>query len=125
MAALNLDSAEQLFADAFRLAHFIHAERSVALKIASSALAKLEVAATAQDKRLYYRPRNSPRGKRDDFRTKVSLTERQLLQRLVYIESEPYEKETERRAGGVQRHGIALKSSARKSVLRGHEWLPG
>jgi len=40
---------------AFQLAYFIHRERKTAIEIATRALNKLQVAATVQGKRLYYR----------------------------------------------------------------------
>jgi hypothetical protein len=84
---------------AYELAYFIHGDKRIALSIVAEAMAKLEVASAAQDKRLYYRPgrRSSLQGSR----TKMSLSELHLLQRLVYIESEPFEKERERFGGGT------------------------
>jgi len=84
---------DALFAKAFRLAYFIHCDREVALQIATEACSKLEVACAAQDKRLYYTPtgRTSSRVSR----TKVSLSEPHLLQRLVYIGSEARERQRE------------------------------
>jgi hypothetical protein len=78
---------------AFKLAYFIHGDKTIAVEIAQDALSKLEVACAAQDKRLYYSPvgRASSRGSR----SKVSLSEPHLLQRLVYIGSEPYERARE------------------------------
>ena len=84
---------------AFQLAYFIHPEKPIALRIATEALAKLEIACIAQDKRLYYKPIGrllSERTQRRKYRTKVSMSELHLLQRLVYIESEPYERAQER-----------------------------
>jgi hypothetical protein len=83
---------------AFGLAYFIHGNKETAARIAAGALAKLEVATAAQEKRLYYTPngRSSPHRTRSDaFRNKVYFNELHLLQRLVYIESEPYEKQKE------------------------------
>lgn len=82
-----------LLVRAFKLAYFIHGDKATAVEIAQDALSKLEVACAAQDKRLYYSPvgRASSRGSR----SKVSLSEPHLLQRLVYIGSEPYEKQRE------------------------------
>ncbi|MEW6210061.1 MAG: hypothetical protein AB1631_16965 [Acidobacteriota bacterium] len=89
------DSAHgtDLLVRAFKLAYFIHGDKKIAIDIAAGALSKLEVACAAQDKRLYYSPvgRASSRGSR----SKVSLSEPHLLQRLVYIGSEPYEKQRE------------------------------
>lgn len=81
---------------AFQLAYFIHPDRFLALQIALGALAKLNVASDAQDKRLYYRSElKAKAAKHDIFRTKVSLSELHLLQRLIYLESDPHERQAE------------------------------
>src|SRR5215813_2262163 len=85
---------EESIARAFQLAYFIHGDRETALNIAAEAFAKLEVAAAAQDKRLYYTPTGRA-SRAERFRTKVSVGELHLLQRLVYVESEPYERHAE------------------------------
>ncbi len=101
-AVNNMESFEDGFRRAFRLAYFIHRERDSALEIATAALAKLEVAATAQVKRIYYRPTGqvAKSAKGGLFRSKVSLDDLPLLQRLVYIESESRERQTEDLPGG-------------------------
>ena len=48
-------SPDELPNRAFQLAYFLHRERKTALEIATGALNKLQLAATAQGKRLYYR----------------------------------------------------------------------
>jgi Lipopolysaccharide-assembly len=90
---------EESLARAFQLAYFIHGDRETALNIAAEALAKLEVAAAAQDKRLYYTPTGRA-ARAERFRTKVSVGELHLLQRLVYVESEPYERHAEQSPNG-------------------------
>lgn len=90
---------EESIARAFQLAYFIHGDRKTALNIAAEALAKLEVAAAAQDKRLYYTPTGRA-ARAERFRTKVSVGELHLLQRLVYVESEPYERQAEQSPNG-------------------------
>jgi len=90
---------EASIARAFQLAYFIHGDRETALNIAAEALAKLEVAAAAQDKRLYYTPTGRA-ARAERFRTKVSVGELHLLQRLVYVESEPYERQAEQSPNG-------------------------
>lgn len=83
---------------AFQLAHFIQGDGEFAARIATSAVSKLSVAVSAQDKRLYYRPGGRtwlPGAKRVKPGTKVFLSEAHLLQRLVYIESEVYERQNE------------------------------
>src|SRR5262245_4760290 len=85
---------------ASRLAYFIHGDKEIATRIANAAMSKLNASATAQDKRSYYRTggrSRSPRSKVINIRTKVSLSELHLLQRLVYVESEPYEWQEEQR----------------------------
>jgi len=82
----------------FQLAYFIHGDRAVALQITAAVMRKQELAATAQDKRLYYKPGGRllfGKVRSDPFRTKVFLNEVHLLQRLVYIESEVYERQRE------------------------------
>jgi hypothetical protein len=83
---------------AFQLAYFVHGERKLAVKIASAAMSKLNAAAVAQDKRSYYRHgrRSRASGSKAIRRwTKISLSELHLLQRLVYVESERYERQEE------------------------------
>jgi hypothetical protein len=85
---------------AFQLAFFIHGDREVALAIATEAMGKLAVTAASQDKRLYYRPGSGPKvGKTLRFRSKVSWSGPHLLQRLVYIASEPFERRREESPG--------------------------
>jgi hypothetical protein len=83
-------SPDELPNRAFQLAYFLHRERNTALEIVTRALNKLQLAATAQGKRLYYRLTGRPDSRK--ARSKVSLGEPHLLQRLVYVESEQYEK---------------------------------
>ncbi|HRH43405.1 MAG TPA: hypothetical protein PKY82_17375 [Pyrinomonadaceae bacterium] len=85
----ELTRTEKWLEKAFELAYFIHGDVETAKHIAFNAMNKLEVASNAQYKRFYYSPeaRNS--------RSKVSMNDLQLLQRLVYVESESFEKEKE------------------------------
>ncbi len=85
---------------AFLLAHFIVGNRQNAVRVVSQAMAKLEVAASAQGKRLYYKAAERSRGPLP-FRTKVTFSELHLLQRLIYIESEHYEREKEQEESGA------------------------
>src|SRR6185295_16198280 len=87
---------------AFQLAYFIHRERKTALEITTRALNKLQLAATAQGKRLYYRL--TGRADARKARSKVSMGEPHLLQRLVYVESEEYERRKEAAAQDAQAH---------------------
>src|SRR5215467_14607321 len=83
---------------AFQLACFIHGDKGTALKVLNLSLERLETAVAAQDKRLYYTPagkRISPPDRSTGSRYKVSFTESQLLQRLIYLTSEPFEIQQE------------------------------
>ena len=84
------ESEDDLLDAAFELAHFIHADRQIARAICFEAMQRLEIAAAAQIKRLYYRPLRQGR-----FR--ASWGDRHLLQRLVYFQSEPWERLSESR----------------------------
>ena len=79
---------------AFRLAFFLHGKRETAKKIALGAMNKLETASNAQFKRLYYTPTGRAESSKVT-RSRVSLSDLQLLQRLVFVESETYERERE------------------------------
>jgi hypothetical protein len=83
---------------AFQLAYFIQGDREHAIRIVTAAMSKLNAAVIAQDKRLYYKLSRSwlPGSKPIGSRTKVSLSKLHLLQRLVFYESEPYERQKER-----------------------------
>src|SRR6185295_17299357 len=85
---------------AFRLAYFLHGDRKTAGEIAARALNKLRLAANAQGKRLYYRLTGRTDARK--ARSKISLSEPHLLQRLVYVESEAYELRKERAAQDSQ-----------------------
>jgi hypothetical protein len=86
----------QIWDRAFDLAYFINPDKRIAANVTSSAFLKLEVAAAAQNKRLYYKPAKRGSGAACDVtRTKISLREDHLLQRLIYIESEPFERARE------------------------------
>lgn len=82
-------SMRGLLDKAYVLAFFIHGDEELASRLVIGAAEKLEVAATAQAKRLYYHPvtRNS--------RHRMWLSDEHLLQRLIYIESEPFERRKE------------------------------
>ena len=76
---------------AYNLALYIVPDETVAEQIVREALTKLEVTAGAQHKRSYYRPRSGV------ARTKVAFSPLHLLQRLIYIESEKFERAREAR----------------------------
>jgi hypothetical protein len=76
---------------AFQLAFFIHGNRETAKRIAAGAMNKLEVASNAQFKRYYYTPTGRAETSRAT-RSRVSLNDLQLLQRLVFVESKNDER---------------------------------
>lgn len=74
----------------------------MAIRIVAAATLKLNVAMAVQSKRLYYIPvgrfsRGESR-RTDGIRNKALFSDLHLLQRLVYVESEPYERQKERPA---------------------------
>jgi hypothetical protein len=113
-------SQDELANRAFQLAYFLQCEQKAATEIATRALNKLELAASAQGKRLYYRLTGRLRGEAyvRKARSKVSLGEPHLLQRLVYVESEEYER---RKEAAAQNPDEGLETSpARQSDLVVH-----
>ncbi|HUQ34549.1 MAG TPA: hypothetical protein VM095_20680 [Pyrinomonadaceae bacterium] len=107
----NAASFDELLNRAFQLAYFIHADTRTALRVAFDAAAKLEVAAVAQTKRLYYTPGKrmaSKDAEASGARTKVFFSDCHLLQRLVYVESEKYEREREERAGAIDEEQMLI-----------------
>ena len=83
---------------AFELAYFIHASRGIALCVAEEAWCKLEHTIGSRDKRQHYSPagrRQSGMSSTTGMRTRVRLNDEQLLQLLVYAESDSWERATE------------------------------
>ncbi|HKE59789.1 MAG TPA: hypothetical protein VKB46_23925 [Pyrinomonadaceae bacterium] len=71
----------------------------MAIRIVAAATLKLNVAMNVQSKRLYYIPvgrfsRGESR-RTDGIRNKALFSDLHLLQRLIYVESEPYERQKE------------------------------
>ena len=95
---MNNLSIDELLNKAFSLACFILGSRQDAVRTVEEAMARLDVTTAAQGKRLYYKSASSWMGgaKADRYRNKVLFSEVHLLQRLVYIASEPYEQPEER-----------------------------
>ncbi len=91
-----------LFERAYRLTYFLHPDKRTALGILLGAWGKLEAAVTAQDRRRYYRPGgrllSGLTGLRRS-RNRVNLDRAQLLQRLIYGESELWERRWEEAEG--------------------------
>ena len=91
---------EQVLNKAYRLAYFLHQDKSLAVRIVAAAMLKLNVAMASQTKRLYYIPvgrfSQGESRRTDAIRNKALFSDLHLLQRLVYVESEPYERQKER-----------------------------
>src|SRR5262249_35866629 len=99
---MNKVSTEQVLNKAYRLAYFLHQDKATAMRIVAAAPLKLNVAMAVQSKGLYYNPvgrfsRGESR-RTDGIRNKALFSDLHLLQRLVYVESEPYERQKERAA---------------------------
>ena len=99
---MNKISTEQVLNKAYRLAYFLHQDKGIATRIVAAATLKLNVAMASQSKRLYYIPvgrfsRGESR-RTDAIRNKALFSDVHLLQRLVYVESEPFERQKERAA---------------------------
>ena len=99
---MNRVSTEEVLNKAYRLAYFLHQDKDLAIRIVAAATLKLNVAMAVQSKRLYYVPvgrfsRGESR-RTDGIRNKALFSDLHLLQRLVYVESEPYERQKEHAA---------------------------
>jgi hypothetical protein len=81
---------DQLLNEAFELAYFILGDRAASIYVAMAAVDKLKAASTVQGRRQYYTP--TGRSSYPATRTKVNLSEIHLLQRLIYVESELFER---------------------------------
>ena len=92
---------------AFELAYFILGDRSASIYVAMAAMDKLKAASANQVRRLYYTPTG-----RSDYpasRTKVNLSEPHLLQRLVYIESELFERLIEGQRRSIHQDDLIIR----------------
>ncbi len=96
---MNRVSTEEVLNKAYRLAYFLHQDKGMAIRIVAAATLKLNVAMAVQSKRLYYIPVGRfSRGelrRTNGIRNKALFSDLHLLQRLVYGESEPYERQKE------------------------------
>jgi hypothetical protein len=99
-------------------------DRNTALRVVTDALAKLEVAVGKQGKRLYYIPTGRPWSRRtrsNGSRNTILFNELHLLQRLIYIESEPYETALEREGSSVGEEELIIhfiKHLTKKTIKR-------
>lgn len=82
---------------AYQLAFFIIGSQELAEQVAVEAINRLYSAVVTQDRRYYYIPQGSSRqlGRSTGARSKVNFSELHLLQRLVYDETESYERDQE------------------------------
>lgn len=89
-----MTSDNNLLKAASELAYFILRDKEAAESSTAAAISRLNVVATAQSRRYYYVP--GVTAKAYGVRTKVTLGDSHLLQRLIYDETEPYERDQER-----------------------------
>ncbi|MEA2205727.1 MAG: hypothetical protein QOE77_2503 [Blastocatellia bacterium] len=99
--------ADELLNRAFELAYFILGDRPASIYVATTALDKLKTALANQGRRLYYTPLG--RLAHPGSRTKVNLSEIHLLQRLVYIESEFFERLLEGQQKNLQQEDLIIR----------------
>lgn len=99
-------SLDEILNKAYRLAYFLHPDKATAKGITLAAVLKLDVAMTVQSKRLYYVPMGRfLRGESrrvGGIRNKAIFSDVHLLQRLIYSESEPYERRRELAASAAE-----------------------
>jgi hypothetical protein len=109
-AAAMFVEVRSLFDRAVETASFILDDRARAVDVAVEAMAKLHVAVRAQRRRRSYLPkgRSTSGVAGRATRTRVSAGDSHLLQRLVYVESERWEREQEQ-AGRVDARGMLLR----------------
>ena len=81
---------DELLNDAFELAYFILGDRTASLYVVMSAVDKLKAASTIQGRRQFYTPIG--RSSYPATRNRITLGEIHLLQRLIYVESDLFEK---------------------------------
>ena len=98
--ANSLVGVDELLNKAFQLAYLIIGDRMTAVRIAMAAMDNLKLASTNQDKRHSYLPTGGSASRA--ARTKVLLSDIHILQRLVYIESDIYERLQEQHGGTLR-----------------------
>src|SRR6266581_650941 len=103
----ELGSVAELLNRAFELAYFILGDRPAAIYVAMAAMDKLKTASSNQGRRHYYTP--TGRSAYPAARTKVNLSELHLLQRLVYIESELFERLLEGQQKTLQQDDLIIR----------------
>jgi len=99
--------ADEMLNRAFELAYFILGDRPASIYVAMAAMNKLKIALSNQGRRHYYTPRG--RSAYPASRTKVNLSETHLLQRLVYVESELFERLLEGQQKTLQQDDLIIR----------------
>jgi hypothetical protein len=107
MSMSEVAPVDELLNRAFELAYFILGDRPASIYVAMAAMDKLKTASTNQGRRLYYTP--TGRSAHPAARTKVNLSELHLLQRLVYIESELFERLIEGQRKTVRQDDLIIR----------------
>lgn len=103
----EVGSVDELLNKAFDLAYFILGDRPASIYVAMAAMDKLKTASSNQGRRLYYTP--TGRSTHPPARTKVNLSELHLLQRLVYVESELFERLIEGQGKTVRQDDLIIR----------------
>ena len=92
---------------AFGLAYFILGDRTASIYVAMAAIDRLKTASSIQERRLSYTP--TGRSSYPAARTKLRLSHTHLLQRLIYIESEPFERLLEGQEQTLQQQDMIIR----------------
>lgn len=103
----NSSPADELINRCFRLAYFILGDRPASIYVAMAAMDKLKTAIAGQVRRQYYVP--TGRATYPPSRTKVNFSKLHLLQRLVYVESELFERLLEGQRKTVQQDDLIIR----------------
>ncbi len=98
---------DDLLNSAFQLAYFILGDRAASTYVAMTAMDKLKAASALQGRRLYYTPVG--RQAHPATRNKVNLSDLHLLQRLIYIESDLFERLLEGQVQSVRPEDLIIR----------------
>jgi hypothetical protein len=93
----------QTFLQAYHLVWFIYRDKSLALAIVRESIDSLEAFARRQDKRRAKDPQQR------EVRNQILLGDRHLLQLLVFLKSEQYEKEQEQSAAALSEEDMTIR----------------
>jgi hypothetical protein len=101
------ESVGEMLNRAVGLAYFILGDRAASIYVAMAAMDKLKAASNNQLRRTYYTP--TGRLAYRATRTKISLGDLHLLQRLVYVESELFERLIEGQATSLGQEDMIIR----------------